>query len=84
MSDFRSRAKFSIANSSRHIHEGRLLALLLSIYGLAIFGYIAASLATFFIGQDAAAPDCDVAGAREIAALRQDIAALREELRSQS
>jgi voltage-gated potassium channel len=39
-----------------------VLALLLSIYGLAIFGYIAASLATFFIGQEAAAPDGDVAG----------------------
>lgn len=61
--------------------EGRVLALLLSIYGLAIFGYIAASLATFFIGQEAAAPDSDVAGAREIAALRADIAALREELK---
>ncbi len=60
--------------------EGRVLALLLSIYGLAIFGYIAASLATFFIGQEAAAPDSDVAGTREIAALRADIAALREEL----
>ncbi len=61
--------------------EGRVLALLLSIYGLAIFGYIAASLATFFIGQEAAAPDSDVAGALEVAALRADIAALREELR---
>lgn len=55
--------------------EGRVPAL-----PLAIFGYIAASLATFFIGQEAAAPDSDVAGAREIAALRQDIAALREAL----
>lgn len=60
--------------------EGRLLALLLSIYGLAIFGYIAASLATFFIGQEASAPDSDVASAREIAALREDIASLREAL----
>jgi voltage-gated potassium channel len=60
--------------------EGRVLALLLSIYGLAIFGYIAASLATFFIGQEAAAPDGDVASAREIKALREDIAALRKEL----
>ena len=60
--------------------EGRVLALLLSIYGLAVFGYITASFATFFIGQEAAAPDGDVGGAREIAALRADIAALREEL----
>ena len=61
--------------------EGRVLALLLSIYGLAVFGYITASFATFFIGQEAAAPDGDVGGAREIAALREDIAALRAELR---
>ncbi len=60
--------------------EGRVLALLLSIYGLAVFGYITASFATFFIGQEAAAPDGDVGGAREIAALRADISALREEL----
>lgn len=60
--------------------EGRVLALLLSMYGLAVFGYITASFATFFIGQEAAALDGDVGGAREIAALRDDIAALREEL----
>jgi voltage-gated potassium channel len=60
--------------------EGRVLALLLSMYGLAVFGYITASFATFFIGQEAAAPDGDVGGAREIAALRDDIAALRTEL----
>lgn len=60
--------------------EGRVLALLLSIYGLAVFGYITASFATFFIGQEAAAPDGEVGGAREIAALRADITALREEL----
>ena len=61
--------------------EGRVLALLLSIYGLAVFGYITASFATFFIGQEAAAPDGDVGGAREIADLRADIAALREDLK---
>jgi voltage-gated potassium channel len=60
--------------------EGRVLALLLAIYGLAVFGYITASFATFFIGQEAAAPDGEVGGAREIAALRADITALREEL----
>jgi voltage-gated potassium channel len=44
--------------------EGRVLALLLSVYGLAVFGYITASFATFFIGQEAAAPDGEVGGAR--------------------
>ena len=62
--------------------EGRVLALLLSLYGLAIFGYITASFATFFIGQDAEAEDGEVAGSGEVAALRREIAALRDELRS--
>jgi voltage-gated potassium channel len=61
--------------------EGRLLALLLSIYGFAIFGYITASFATFFIGQEAQAPDGEVAGSKELVALRQEIALLRSELR---
>ena len=33
--------------------EGRVLSLLLSIYGIVVFGYITASFATFFIGQEA-------------------------------
>jgi voltage-gated potassium channel len=61
--------------------EGRLLALLLSLYGFAIFGYITASFAAFFIGQEAQAPDGDVAGGVELAELRREIALLRSELR---
>lgn len=57
--------------------EGRILSALLALYGLAVFGYIAATFASFFIGRDAVAPDGEVAGAGEIAALRGEIAALR-------
>ena len=32
--------------------EGRILALLLSVYAFAVFGYVAAALASFFIGRD--------------------------------
>lgn len=32
--------------------SGRALCLLLSIYGLAVFGYITAALASYFVGQD--------------------------------
>lgn len=60
--------------------EGRVLALLLSIFGLAIYDYITASFATFFVGQEAAASDGDIGGSREIANLRAEIAALREDL----
>ncbi len=60
--------------------EGRLLCFVLSLYGFAVFGYITASFASFFIGRDAAADDGDMAGARAVDALRGDIAALRAEL----
>jgi voltage-gated potassium channel len=63
--------------------EGRVLALLLALYAFAVLGYVTASLATFFIGSDAANPKAEVAGEEAIAALRAEIAALREELRAQ-
>lgn len=34
--------------------EGRALCLILALYAFAVFGYVTASLASFFIGQDAA------------------------------
>lgn len=64
-----------------HTAEGRVLALLLAVYGLAIFGYITASFASFFIGQEAEAPESQVAGAVDLQALREEIAMLRSELR---
>ncbi len=60
--------------------EGRLLCLLLSLYGFAVFGYLTASFASFFIGRDAESDAGEVAGANDIAALRREIAALRAEL----
>jgi voltage-gated potassium channel len=61
--------------------EGRLLCFLLSLYGFAVFGYITASFASFFVGQEAADGESDVAGAADVAALRDEIASLRAELR---
>jgi voltage-gated potassium channel len=59
--------------------EGRLLCVLLSLYGFAVFGYITASFASFFIGRDTEErPPADAAA---IAALRAEIAALRADLR---
>ena len=62
--------------------EGRLLSALLALYGLAVFGYIAATFASFFIGRDADSPRGEVAGSVELAALRKEIAALRQALAS--
>mgnify|MGYP002716527153 CR=1 FL=1 len=61
--------------------EGRVLCFLLALYGFAVFGYITASFASFFVGRDAADTEAEVAGARDIAALREEVAALRVELR---
>jgi voltage-gated potassium channel len=57
--------------------EGRMLTLLLSLYGFAVFGYITASFATFFIGQEARSENGCADVASELAALRQEIAFLR-------
>ena len=61
--------------------EGRMLTLLISVYGFAVFGYITAMLASLFIGQDAEGDEGELAGARELRALRDDIAALRQEMK---
>jgi voltage-gated potassium channel len=60
--------------------EGRVLCFLLSLYGFAVFGYITAAFASFFVGRDAADAGAEVAGARDLAALRDEVAALRGEL----
>lgn len=60
--------------------EGRVLSVLLATYGLAVFGYIAATFASFFIGRDAEEPAGPVAGSAELNSLRREIAALREAL----
>lgn len=60
---------------------GRLLCLLLAIYAFAVFGYVTAAIASFFIGRDAEDPEAELAGAPDMRELRAEIAALREELR---
>jgi voltage-gated potassium channel len=62
--------------------EGRILTFLLSLYAFAIFGYVTATLATFFIGQEAESEEAEIVGARTILELREEIRELRDELRS--
>jgi voltage-gated potassium channel len=64
--------------------EGRMLCFLLALYGFAVFGYVTATIATFFVGRDAESDDAELAGAKSIDGLRVEIAALREEVRSLS
>jgi voltage-gated potassium channel len=64
--------------------EGRILAFLLSLYAFAVFGYVTATLATYFVGREAASEEADVVGMQAIEALRAEIAALRAELQSRN
>ena len=61
--------------------EGRVLCFLLSLYGFAVFGYVTAALASFFIGRDAES-EAALVSAQPIKELRAEIAALHEELRA--
>ncbi len=61
--------------------EGRLLCVFLALYAFAVFGYVTATLATFFIGRDAENDEAELAGARQLAALREEVMALRAEIR---
>jgi voltage-gated potassium channel len=57
--------------------EGRLLALLLSVYAFAVFGYVAAALASFFVGRDQEAAHLSRKDAEQ---LQEEIRALREQI----
>jgi voltage-gated potassium channel len=58
--------------------EGRVLCIILSLFAFAIFGYITATIATFFLGRDAENDQAELAGAKQIEALRKEIVALKQ------
>lgn len=60
--------------------EGRVLCFILALYAFAVFGYLTATLATFFIGRDADNDEAELAGAKSIEALQAEIAALRAQV----
>ena len=60
--------------------EGRVLCFLLALYGFAVFGYVTATLATFFVERDAGSEETEIAGAKSIDELKTEIAALRGEI----
>ena len=62
--------------------EGRILCFLLSLYGFAVFGYVTAALASYFIERDADNEEAELVGAKPLKELRAEIAALHEELRA--
>jgi voltage-gated potassium channel len=64
--------------------EGRVLCVFLALYAFGVFGYVTATLATFFVGRDAENDEAELAGAKQLAALREEVSALREEIHAQS
>lgn len=64
--------------------EGRALAMLLSLYGLAMFGYITATFASFFVGRDAQEASGPLAAGSDVKQLLKELQALRADLASAS
>lgn len=64
--------------------EGRVLCLILSLYAFGVFGYVTAAIATFFVGRDAENDRAEIAGAKSIAALHEEISALRADIQALS
>jgi len=64
--------------------EGRLLCVFLALYAFAVFGYVTATLATFFVGRDAENDEAELAGAKQLAALQEEVIALRDDIRALS
>jgi voltage-gated potassium channel len=64
--------------------EGRVLCVFLALYAFGIFGYVTAALATFFVGRDADGSDAELAGAKQLAEVRHEVVALRDEIRALS
>lgn len=64
--------------------EGRVLCFIIALYGFAVFGYVTATLATFFVGRDAEAKDSEIVEAEDVRELKYEIGILREEIRGLS
>lgn len=58
--------------------EGRVLCIVMALYAFAVFGYVTATIATFFIGRDAEEDDTEIAGSKQINELRKEILELKE------
>jgi len=59
---------------------GHVLCLAISIFAVAIFGYLTAVFAAFFIGQDAADPKSEVPNQTSIRQLAAEVALLRQSI----
>jgi voltage-gated potassium channel len=62
--------------------EGRILCFFLALYAVAVFGYLTATLATFFIDRDAESDDTELASAKSIKALQEEVSGLRTDIQA--
>lgn len=62
--------------------EGRILCVFLALYAFAVFGYVTAVLASYFIGHDAETAEAGLVGSNSIANLNLEVASLRREIRA--
>ncbi|HEY8562423.1 MAG TPA: ion transporter [Pyrinomonadaceae bacterium] len=61
--------------------EGRVLCFVLALYAFAAFGYITATLATFFVGRETKERAAETPDAQKLNELQSEIRALRAEIR---
>jgi voltage-gated potassium channel len=64
--------------------EGRVLCFLLSLYAVGVCGYVTATLATFFVSQDAESEATERVETTSIQALQAEITALRADIQALS
>ncbi len=57
--------------------EGRLLCIILALYAFAVFGYVTATIASYFVGRDVEDQKNEGADARQIEMLRNEIAEIK-------
>jgi len=61
--------------------EGRVLCFVLALYAFAVFGYVTATIASFFVARDAAEEEGELPGADQMRRLIEEVTALREDIK---
>lgn len=61
--------------------EGRVLCFIIGLYGFVVFGYLTATLASFFVDRDARAKGSAIADAADLKRIERELNSLRNEIR---
>lgn len=60
--------------------EGRVLCFIIALYGFIVFGYITATLATFFVEREAGSSRSKIAGSADYSKLQSELSQIRKDL----